>query len=330
MKCLIVILIFPLFAQAHFCKNWGKSTKAGELNHKIINESSGLALSTVYENRLYHHNDSGDGPYFYMTNLEGAETKKIKIKNYKPKDVEDMSYGRCGDNQCLVLADMGDNLSKRKSIKLVFIKEKHGFSKEVEPYKVIKISYPDGSKDAEGFAMHSNGDAYIMTKEYESDAYKKKSFGEMVKMTVKTPFKAMRWLFQIAKPIKIYRLTKKQIDEGGTQVPSYVGSISLESHLPDEPILSKLVTGLDIHPDGDRFLILTYKKVIELPFNFETLEVPKLDTLELGKDFNIMDHSQLPQQEAITYLSGGSSFIYSTEYHKWYGPADLISQACLD
>ena len=73
-----VILLFSLSLKAQICKNWGEPFEIDQLDHTIINEASGI-IKSQYKDRLYHVNDSGDGPYFYQTDLNGKSTQKIKV-----------------------------------------------------------------------------------------------------------------------------------------------------------------------------------------------------------------------------------------------------------
>ena len=49
------------------CEAWSKPEKIGALDTEMVDEASGLAISQVHSNRLYHINDSGDGPFFYQS-----------------------------------------------------------------------------------------------------------------------------------------------------------------------------------------------------------------------------------------------------------------------
>ena len=49
------------------------------LDHKLIDEASGIEVSSKFPNRLYHINDSGGGQFFYISDLKGNSTQKIAI-----------------------------------------------------------------------------------------------------------------------------------------------------------------------------------------------------------------------------------------------------------
>ena len=41
------------------CQKWSEPEVIGSLDTNLINESSGIAISKNYNNRMYHINDSG-------------------------------------------------------------------------------------------------------------------------------------------------------------------------------------------------------------------------------------------------------------------------------
>jgi hypothetical protein len=77
-------------------------------------ESSGVAVSHAYPGVLWTHNDSGDGPYLYATDLRGTDRGALLVPGAQAIDWEDMSLGPCpprvNADTCIYLADTGDNL----------------------------------------------------------------------------------------------------------------------------------------------------------------------------------------------------------------------------
>ena len=79
----IITTIFFYFlvisnSYGQLCKNWGQPKTLGTLDHKIIAEASGIAVSQLSNNRLYHVNDSGNGSYFYSTYMDGSNDSKTR------------------------------------------------------------------------------------------------------------------------------------------------------------------------------------------------------------------------------------------------------------
>ena len=74
---------------------------------RALNEASGLAIKN---NRLYWHNDSSDGPYLYVTDLEG-DLQRIDTLNAGASDWEDITSDPAGH---LYLGDFGNNRGQRQ------------------------------------------------------------------------------------------------------------------------------------------------------------------------------------------------------------------------
>jgi hypothetical protein len=78
------------------CDKWSPPIKVGEIQGPLVEEASGVEYSEKYGPRLYHINDSGDGPFFYVSQLDGSKVQKIKVKGIKAfKDLEDIALGKC-------------------------------------------------------------------------------------------------------------------------------------------------------------------------------------------------------------------------------------------
>lgn len=187
------------------CDVWSEPMQIGRLDHQTINEASGIAFSRAHADRLYHHNDSGDGPYLYVTNGSGANTQFVTIDGFAPFDIESMAFGPCpSEGDCIYLGDIGDNARARAEVDIVVVEERESFSERTVPLKIITARYPDSAHDAEGMAVHPNGDLYILTKE-------------------------MNWILGRASPAQLYRISAAQIavNEGETLTMEHVGGLDL-------------------------------------------------------------------------------------------------------
>src|SRR6267378_6624155 len=82
-------------------------------------ESSGVAVSRTYPDVLWTHNDSGDGPYLYATDLRGTDRGALLVPGADAIDWEDIALGPCPvafqlrAPACVYLADSGDNMELR-------------------------------------------------------------------------------------------------------------------------------------------------------------------------------------------------------------------------
>jgi hypothetical protein len=154
-------------AYAQICRQWKDSVRTGELQAQL-NEASGVAVSRQFPGRMYHINDSGAAGNFYMTGMDGANTRAVRVAGFDPVDTEALSLGPCpgqGQPSCLYIGDIGDNNKRRNSIEIVVVEEVRNFAQPVRPRSRMKLRYPDGPHDAESMAVHPNGTIYILTKE---------------------------------------------------------------------------------------------------------------------------------------------------------------------
>jgi hypothetical protein len=289
------------------CDTWSEPQQVGALDHQIISEASGIGVSKAFEDRLYHNNDSGDGPYFYVTNGAGAVTQTVTIDGFEPSDVEAMALGPCpGQGTCLYLGDIGDNARARPDVRIVIIPEQEQFAERTTPLKIITAKYPDTAHDAEGMAVHPNGDIFILTKEFDR----------------------VTWFSHSA---QLYRLSASQIagDNGEVQEMEHLGELDLPWLLSDYEQSKLVVTGMDISSDGKRALILTYQTALEI------LLEPVIGALSqrqqiADENFRNIPIEELGQMEAIAYTADQNAFVYDTEYHEEIGVAAINQVACLN
>ena len=277
-------------AWAEICARWAPAQAVGELDPRTINEASGLAVSRRFPGRLYFNNDSGDGPYVYVTDAQGAGARRVTVAGFTPQDVEDMALGACGPRRtCLYLGDIGDNFSRRAEVRFVVLEERERFEGTVTPLRTITARYPEGAQDAESFAIHPNGDLYLVTKPRDL-------------------------LNRRAGVARIYRLTAAQlaVSDGSVQTFERVGEIDLPYLLYMNGLAGQIATAMDFAPDGSRALILTYQSIVEVGFDFSR-GVPATRSWQAA-DYRVLPITPpLPQAETVAYAPDGLSFYYATE-----------------
>jgi hypothetical protein len=274
------------------CPSWKSAVEVGSLDPALINEASGLAISRDHD-RLYHVNDSGDGPRFFITQKDGTQTKSVSVKDFKPFDVEELALGPCpgATGTCLVLGDIGDNRLKRKFVELVFIREQGNFGDEVTPLARLQFEYPDRPHDAEAMAIMPSGDLIVMTKEARG--------GE-------------------ARAAHLFRVSSealaRALSNGGSKPVRFekYGELSVPEIMKDKGF-GGLVTGMSVTSDGTRFAVLTYDRAIEVAFDLQSGPLPKTSELETAGKISIVNLVRLPQQEAIAYDSNDRDLVYTTE-----------------
>src|SRR5262250_698561 len=77
--CYFLLCLLPTLAQAQLCQQWSEAARIGELQVQL-NEASGLAASRQFPGRLYHINDSGETGKFFITNMDGKDTRFVRIE----------------------------------------------------------------------------------------------------------------------------------------------------------------------------------------------------------------------------------------------------------
>jgi len=310
MLIVLAIISFPLLgydSNAELCNKWSEAEKAGVLDHTMINEASGIEASDNYPGRLYHINDSGGGSFFYVTNFKGGQTKKIRIEGeaIKKSDFEDISVGKCFDKSCLFIGDIGDNKSIKPYVEIIVIEELEQYGTSVNPLSRIRIQYPDQPHNAEGMAVHPNGDIYIITKEENLRDYE-------------------------AYPAKVFKLPAQKWQEEGNKKHTleYIGEIDFSILNPSGTAYGQVVSSFDFSHDGETFIVLTYEDAIEFNLDLSKQKIKPTAQLQKGEDYILIELKSLPQQESIAYTPDGKSIFYNTEFH-WF-EAPILRAECLN
>lgn len=279
---------------ATLCDRWSEPVQVGTLDVATIMEASGIGIAAS-GGRLYHIND-GNAPQFFVTDATGAALQAVRVAGFTPLDLEDLAYGRCGDSSCLYLADTGDNAVRRAQVQIAVVREMERYPDEVTPLRVITARYPDGPQDVEAVALHPAGDLLVATKRRVG----------------------------IGGTAQLFRLRAAQLEADGEQVFEALGAIPLPSLTHIGQALRRVVTAMDISPEGDRIMLLTYDVAIEVAFA-PGVTLPQEWTE--GVTHQSIAIAPLIQAEAIAYEGDGRSILYSTESVRG-SAAPLMRQSC--
>ena len=273
------------------CMNYSRPVSSAVLKNDDLKEISGIAVSYKNPGLIWVHNDSGGEPALFAIGFDGSVAAKLTLDGLTNIDWEALALAPCGMSDCLYIGDTGDNSFVRNDYSIIKVEEPiitaSGTTQEIvsTDWQVYPISYEDGSKNSEAFAIDADGAYYIFTKQIGStDVYKVDTLDE-----AGNEFK------------KIGSINT------GIQVPGY----------PDEAQPS-LVTGADINRNGTRLLLRTYgiyttdddgirefafsKGSFEEIFTFSPIMVPE------GKDM---------QGETVGYNPFSGGYVHISEfYHK--------------
>ena len=208
-------------------------------------ESSGVAVSRAYPGVLWTHNDSGDGPYLYATDLRGTDRGALLVPGAQAIDWEDMSLGPCPvafrpkPRACVYLADSGDNMEFRPFVTIYAVPEPppperaSDTSGTTRAPAVLRLRYPDGSHDVEAVYVSPRDTAlYLVSKGATRGS-----------------------------AIRLYR-----VDRSAWRTPDTTSDIvaaTLVQTLDIRPSseVERLVTGGAIRPDGRVVALRTYSEI---------------------------------------------------------------------
>lgn len=149
------------------------STLTGTFRNPRLTEPSGVVASRAHPGILWTHNDSGDRPYLYATDLLGRDRGAIRVSGAKLDDWEDLALGPCpsGRGDCLYIGDTGDNTERRKSVTIYAVPEPDPPLVAADTQRVtaaalaLKVRYPDGPHDVEALYVSPRDTAvYLVSK----------------------------------------------------------------------------------------------------------------------------------------------------------------------
>jgi len=125
---------------------------AGRLEDRDIDEASGLARSQRSGGLLWVINDGGK-PRVHAIDRHGQDLGRVKIDKAGVSDWEDLASFSMDGKAYLLIADIGDNDSERKDVRLYIIEEPNPRDKDADIARRFDFSYPGGPRDAEAVAV---------------------------------------------------------------------------------------------------------------------------------------------------------------------------------
>ncbi|HEX9704132.1 MAG TPA: hypothetical protein VGA20_02660 [Gemmatimonadales bacterium] len=147
--------------------------RTGAIQSARVLEASGVSVSRVHPGLLWTHNDSGDGPYLYATDLHGTDRGAVRVADAEALDWEDIAIGPCPTSNatCLFIADVGDNLEVRPFVTVYAVPEPDppgspdDTSRTTRAPVVLRLRYPDGSRDVEAiYVAPRDGAVFLVSK----------------------------------------------------------------------------------------------------------------------------------------------------------------------
>lgn len=215
-------------------------------------ESSGVAVSHAYPGVLWTHNDSGDGPYLYATDLRGTNRGALLVPGAEAIDWEDMSLGPCpvafplqprpprvNAETCIYMADTGDNLEFRPFVTIYAIPEPAPPERAGDTLgttrapAVLRLRYPDGAHDVEAVYVSPRDTAvYLVSKGYKRGS-----------------------------AIRLYRVDRRHWSARDTTTAVTVARLVQTLDIRPNPEAGRVVTAGAVRSDGRLVALRTYSEI---------------------------------------------------------------------
>lgn len=247
-----------------------------------IEESSGVATSSVSGDWFFTHEDSGAGPVLSAVGLDGRLLGTYDL-GVDARDWEDMARGPGG----LYVGDIGDNSAARDLGLLVHVvpepdvdPAQAGVERSLTPTS-YRLRYDDGPRDAETLLVHPRtGQVWVVSK----------PLGGRPGVYAAPP------QLDPSGPNPLTRVG--QVEVGGTGTPGGPGIGS---------IAQALVTGGDVAPDGSRVALRTYTDLYEWPLEGDDVAAA------LQGEPAVTPLPPTFQGEAVAYTRDSAHLLVTTE-----------------
>jgi hypothetical protein len=259
---------------------FGSESTYCTLDDPVIDESSGLAVSTWDATRLWTHNDSGDrARIFALAPPKDGRCLTAGILNLRGVDAFDAEDLAPGPNHTLWFADIGDNIGQRKRIVVDRVTEPERVSGEMSvDAQRFRYAYPDVAHDAEALLVSPRtGQLVIVTKGSTSKPRIYAAPGRPAATTAPAPADVRRLL-----------------SEGDLNAPGSGGTF-------------EAITGGAVSPDGRVIVLRTY-------LDAYIYTVPGDDLVAALRSTPRQIHLPVqPQGESVAFAADGQSILLSSE-----------------
>lgn len=211
---------------------FGERTKIGTITSDLIGESSGVASSIIHDGCFWTHNDNGGVSDLFLVDETGKLQATLALMGAAYRDWEDIACVKIQNESYILLADVGDNLSRHASCRVYLVKEpkfeiaraarKHRKFK-TDRFHTIEFKYPNGACDCEAMAVDVSGEKIFFV-------------SKRPVMSAKAPPPSLHWI-----PLQLRSTTKPII-----------------ANKVDIGFQRSMVTGMDISSDGKLAVFRSY------------------------------------------------------------------------
>lgn len=293
---LITSLLLPACGQQSGGRDTEKTesvtiVRTGFLKQDSLLEASGMHASRAHDGDFFVHNDEGS-PRLYVIDEKGSDLGHITVVPAKNKDWEDItSIPVDGNKRWLIAGDIGDNMARRKYIKLYFFEEprpgkkKKRYEGDVDLQHWVDLTYPDGARDCESMAYDPVGDQILLLSKRDKPARLYAIDLETALSERNAELTFLGEIFPLRRP-----------------TPGDRAQFGGRTDFISQP------TGLDISPDGSEAVIVTYRSMYRFKRHpdedwLSALQKPPVEVLG----------PPAPQNEAIAYSNDGQYIYVTTE-----------------
>jgi hypothetical protein len=128
-----------------------------------LNEASGITPSGRTAGIFWLHNDDNP-PVIYAIDTTGTIKARVQVAGLRNRDWEDIAAAPCGNDHCLYIGDVGDNMQNRQMRSIARIIEP-ALTDTVssEPVR-YQFRTPGKSHDAEAIVVLPDDELYLITK----------------------------------------------------------------------------------------------------------------------------------------------------------------------
>ena len=224
-----------------------QQSSGNESSHEI-HGLSGITGSKSSPGLYYFVSDHDKGETVFLGKTENGEykiTTTIHLSNAKADDWEDIAVGNCPQSRenCVYVSNLGDNgMNNQSRYGVYYFKESDvvGQTELTIEPNFIPVSYPNDEGHNSEAIAIDSGELYVVTKKWKSD---RDNF-----------------------------LWRGTVDKGSI-------SLSLKCKVPvaDGSEWAQ-VTAMDIQ--GDQMIYRTYREIIQVDFDAETIEAKSRGTIE--------------------------------------------------
>ncbi len=264
---------------------------AGVILDGSIDETSGLATSTLHRDTLWLLQDGGNGPMLHAISRRGSRIASVRVAGVRNTDWEDLDAFVLQGRHWLLIGDTGDNGGLRRTVQLHVVPEPDPLvdGGVVSAAWSIAFRWPDGPRDCEAVAVDVQAGEVLLISKKRKPA-----------QLFSVPLRPARGVV-VAR--RIGTLAEAPAHSGG------------DASGARRVALGRQVTAADLSPDGLTLAVLTYDRLLlyaRTPGESWSRAVARQPATQ--------PLPWLHQAEAVAWLPDGKGLIATGEF----SPAPLV------